>query len=69
MDCGPTCLKMISRSYGKYYSNETLRQYCNISKLGVSFQGLINAAEKIGLHALPVTLNFEQLKEEVKEIL
>ena len=65
MDCGPTCLKMISKFYGKYYSNETLREYCNINKLGVSFQGLINASENIGLHALPVTLNFEQLKEEV----
>jgi len=65
MDCGPTCLKIISKFYGKYYSNETLRQYCNISKLGVSFQGLINASEKIGLHALPVTLNFEQLRAEV----
>lgn len=65
MDCGPTCLKMISKFNGKYYSNETLRQYCNISKLGVSFQGLINASEKIGIHALPATLNFEQLQEEV----
>ena len=65
MDCGPTCLKMISKFYGKYYSNDTLRNYCNINKLGVSFQGLIDASEKIGLHALPVSLDFDKLRNEV----
>jgi len=26
MDCGPTCLRMVAKSYGKSYSLQTLRQ-------------------------------------------
>ena len=26
MDCGPTCLRMVAKHYGKHYSLETLRQ-------------------------------------------
>ena len=26
MDCGPACLRMISKYYGKYYSLQTLRK-------------------------------------------
>ncbi len=52
MDCGPSCLKMIAKYYGKYYSIQFLRDLCGISKEGVSLRGISYAAEQIGLRSL-----------------
>lgn len=48
MDCGPTCLRMIAKFYGKNYSLQTLRDKCHITKEGVSMLGISDAAESIG---------------------
>ena len=53
-DCGPSCLKMVSKYYGKYYSLQLLRDKCGITKEGVSLLNLSVGAESIGLHALPI---------------
>ncbi len=54
MDCGPTCLKIIAKYYGKFYSLELLRNKCGITKEGVSFLNLSYAAESIALRTLPI---------------
>jgi ATP-binding cassette subfamily B protein len=36
-DCGPACLKIIAKYYGKYYSLQYLRDLCGITREGVSF--------------------------------
>ena len=36
MDCGPTCLRMIAKYYGKNYSLHTLRERSFITREGVS---------------------------------
>ncbi|MDV3837649.1 hypothetical protein CMU32_12285 [Elizabethkingia anophelis] len=51
MDCGPACLKMIAKFYGKYYSLQFLRDKCGITREGVSFLDLSYAAEAIGLRS------------------
>lgn len=56
MDCGPASLKMIAAYYGKEYSIQTLRDYCHITREGVSKQGISEAAERIGLRTLGVRL-------------
>lgn len=48
MDCGPSCLLMISRYYGRNLPLENLREMCYITKTGVSLLGISDAAEKIG---------------------
>ena len=48
MDCGPTCLRMISRYYGKSYSVESIREVTGFARTGVSLLGISEAAEKIG---------------------
>ena len=63
-DCGPTCLRMIAKFYGRNYNLEHLRHLCNISVEGVSARGMIEAAEAIGLHALPVTIDYDTLVNE-----
>lgn len=63
MDCGPTCLKMVAKFYGRNCALHTLRNFCQISKTGVSILGISEAAEKIGFHSLGVKLSISQLQE------
>lgn len=63
-DCGATCLRMISKYYGKTYNIERLRQLCSITMEGVSARGIIEGAEAIGIQALPALINFETLSNE-----
>jgi ATP-binding cassette, subfamily B, bacterial len=64
MDCGPTCLRMIAKYYGKNYSLQSLREKCYLNREGVSLLGISDAAESIGLRSMGVQLTFEQLKSE-----
>jgi len=63
MDCGPTCLRMVAKHFGRNYKVQTLRQLCEINKDGVSLLGISDAAEKIGFRGLGVKLNTNQLAE------
>lgn len=63
-DCGPTCLRMIAKHYGKEYSAEMLRRHSYISREGVSMLGISDAAEYIGFRTLGVLISFEQLVDE-----
>ena len=65
MDCGPTCLRIIAKYYGKSFSLQTLREYCHVNREGVSLLGISDAADKIGFRSLGVKINFEQLCNEV----
>lgn len=58
-DCGPACLKIIAKHYGKYYSLQYLRDKCGITRAGVSFLDISYAAKQIGLRTISVkaTLN------------
>jgi ATP-binding cassette subfamily B protein len=64
MDCGPTCLQMVARHYGKSYSLQRLRDESGISREGVSLLGISKAAEKIGFQTLGARLSYEQLVRE-----
>ena len=64
MDCGPTCLRIISKYYGVSYSLQFLRERTYISREGVSMEGIINAAESIGFRTLGVRITTTQLVEE-----
>lgn len=66
MDCGPSCLRMISKYYGKSYSLQTLREKCYISRDGVSMLGISEAAESIGFKTMGVKISFEQLVNEAQ---
>ncbi len=64
MDCGPTCLRMIAKHYGKNYTLQSLRDLSYITREGVSLRGISDAAEAIGIRSLGVKITFEQLCEE-----
>ena len=64
MDCGPACLRMISKYYGHHYSLQTLRQKCFITREGVSLLGISDAAESIGFRTCGVKITGDQLVNE-----
>lgn len=66
MDCGPTCLRMIAKYYGRSYSLQYLREKSFISREGVSMLGISDAAESIGFRTSGVRISFEQLIHEVQ---
>ena len=65
MDCGPTCLRMIARYYGKSYSLQYLRTRSYITRAGVSMLGISEAAENIGFRTKGYRLTWEELRDEV----
>ncbi len=64
MDCGPACLRMIAKYYGRSYSIQTLRDRSYITRGGVSLLGTSDAAESIGFRTMGVRLSFEKLSKE-----
>ena len=63
-DCGPACLKMICKYYGRDFNIEELRLLCKITPDGVIAKNLLHAMESLGLSALPASIDFETLKKE-----
>jgi len=62
MDCGPTCIRIIAKFYGKNIGINKLRNLCEINREGVSLLGISNAANKIGLKSKGVKISINQLK-------
>jgi ATP-binding cassette subfamily B protein len=65
MDCGPACLKMIAGFYKMSFSLESLRKKCYITREGVSFLGLSEAADSLGFRTIGVKIPFEMVNENV----
>lgn len=65
MDCGPTCLRMIAKYYGRSYSLQSLRERSFITREGVSMLGISDAAEQIGFRTVGVRITLEQLQTEI----
>lgn len=65
MDCGPTCLRMVAKHYGRHYTAQTLREKAEISREGVSLLGIAEAAETIGFRTVGIKVPLEKLIKEV----
>ncbi|WP_082434944.1 peptidase domain-containing ABC transporter [Pedobacter sp. Hv1] len=63
MDCGPTCLRMVAKHYGKNFNLQRLRDISGINREGVSLLGISEAAEKIGFRTTGNRVNLAQLAE------
>ena len=61
MDCGPSCLRMVAKFYGKTYSLQYLHSRSYITREGVSMWGISDAAESIGFRTEGYRLAWEQL--------
>jgi len=61
MDCGPSCLKMVAAFYGRDIPLGKLRDNSHITREGVSFLGMSDAAESEGFRTIGVKISFEKL--------
>ena len=64
MDCGPTCLRMVAKHYGRSLSAQELREAAEIGKDGVNMLGIAQAAEKFGFRTLGVKVSLQKLKTD-----
>lgn len=62
-DCGPTCLKIITKYHGKTLNIQQLRNLSETTREGSNLLNLSEAAEQIGFRTLGVKLSLEKLKE------
>lgn len=60
-DCGPTCLKMIAKHYGKVFNIQDLRAYSETNREGSDLLSLSKASESLGFHSIGVQLSFNKL--------
>ncbi len=65
MDCGPTCLQMISKFHGRSFDIAYLRSITNLGRDGSSLGGISDAAEKMGLSTLALNTTFKDLVEQI----
>jgi ATP-binding cassette, subfamily B, bacterial len=64
MSCGPACVQMIAKFYGRSFALEKLSEYSNIGRQGISMLGMSQAAERIGFRTRGVKIDFETLKKD-----
>lgn len=62
-DCGPTCLKIIAKHYGKTVNIQELRDSSETTREGSNLLFLSDAAEKIGFRTLGAKLDANRLEE------
>lgn len=63
MDCGPTCLRIVAKHFGRHYNLDTLRALTWKTREGVSLLTISDAAEKIGFRTQGARLTWERLKD------
>ena len=61
-DCGPACITMISKYYGKKLSMGQVREMANVSVEGASMGAVCRASENLGYRARPYKLSYPGLK-------
>lgn len=64
MDCGPTCLRMIAKHYGRNLNLQRLRDSSGFSREGVSLLGIAEASENIGFRTLAIKTTFAKLAKD-----
>jgi len=62
-DCGPTCIKIIGKYYGKHLDMERLRVLCETTREGSSLLNLSEASEKIGFRTMAVKIDYQKIFE------
>lgn len=66
MDCGPACLRMVAKFYGKHYRTNYIRNNAGFGKEGVSLLGIAEVAEQIGFRTRGLQLTYSQLLQQAK---
>ncbi len=62
-DCGPACLRMVSKHYGEEVSLQRLRDISETNRNGTNLHFLSQAAEELGYNSLVVKLSLAEIKK------
>ncbi len=62
-DCGPTCIKIVAKHYGRLVSTQQLRTLSETTRNGSTLLGLSEAVERIGFRSLGARLSYAKLRE------
>jgi ATP-binding cassette subfamily B protein len=62
-DCGPTCLKIITKYYNKYLNIQILRDLSETTREGSKLINIGDAAEKIGFRTLGIKISQNKILE------
>lgn len=65
MDCGPTCLKIITDYFGRDFHLDYLREISFLQKGGASLAGLSQALTSLGIESVGIKADLNELVEEV----
>ncbi|MCB9081681.1 MAG: peptidase domain-containing ABC transporter [Lewinellaceae bacterium] len=63
-DCGPTCLRMVCRYFGRDISINYIRKITFLQRQGTSLLGLSQAAESLGMKTMGVKITQELLRTQ-----
>lgn len=64
VDCGPTCIQIIAKFYGKSISSSQIRKYCKTTKNGSNLLDLANSSEILGFKTTGVKIGFRTLRKQ-----
>ena len=62
-DCGPTCIRIIAKHYGKLYNIQQIRELSETTREGSSLLGLSEAVEQLGFRSLGIRTSLNKLSE------
>lgn len=62
-DCGPTCIKIIAKHFGKTFPIQKLRELAETTREGSNLLSISEAAEQLGFRTLGVKIDLEKLHE------
>ncbi len=65
MDCGATCIRMITKFHGRTISADSARQFTHVTREGSNLLELSDAAERLGFKTTGVQINLSQLNPEL----
>lgn len=63
MDCGPACIQMIAAYYRKNIPLSVLKEYSNVTRLGISIQDVLTGCKKIGLDSAAIRVKIEEIEK------
>lgn len=61
MDCGPTCLKMIAKYYGKIFYLHQMKNWSRIKHEGSSMLDIMDTANDLGIKSTGLEIDIKRL--------
>jgi ATP-binding cassette subfamily B protein len=65
MDCGPSCVKMIAKHYGKEVSIDIIRKLSGTTRIGSNLKNLAEASEVLGFKTMSIKISIDNLIKDI----